>query len=145
MSDSPSVLDIEVLRSLVRRLESTDVDELEVEFGSARLYIRREPGRPTALATGPVPSNAERVDGSPLGAPLTGVFYTRPGPDQPPFVEVGTPVAAGQVVGLIETMKLFNEVISDMSGEVTSLDVQDGDLVQAGQPLMHIRMREAMA
>lgn len=142
MSDSGSVLDVEALRRILLRLESTDVDELEVDIGETHLYIKREPGRRTAVFVPGGAGSGDRTEGTSVGAPLTGVFYVRPGPDQPPFVEVGSSVVPGQVVGLIETMKLFNEVVTELGGEVTSIDVQDGDLVEAGQPLIHIRTRE---
>jgi biotin carboxyl carrier protein len=57
-----------------------------------------------------------------------------------PFVTVGSQVAPGQVVALIETMKLFNEVISEIAGEVIDVPVSEGDLVEAGQPIIYVRM-----
>jgi acetyl-CoA carboxylase biotin carboxyl carrier protein len=70
---------------------------------------------------------------------LAGAYYSRPSPEQAAFVAVGDTVVAGQVVGLIETMKLFNEVTADVGGDVVEIAVSDGDLVAAGQPLLYIR------
>lgn len=133
----PSLLDAATLRRLFRQLQATDIDELEVECGSSRLYLRREPGQVAAI-----PAREEtagkHAEGAPIAAPLTGVYYSRSDPSHDPYVRVGDVVVQGQVVALIETMKLFNEVISEVSGEVTAIDVHDGDLVEAGQPLMYV-------
>lgn len=142
-----SILDPTVLRALLRQLEFTDIDELEVHHGSTRLYLRREPGAGTLSASTDAQTVSARStgassrsrDGVPVMAPLTGVLYARPSPDAPPYVAVGDRVEAGQVVALIETMKLFNEVISESSGEIVSIEHHDGDLVEVGQALMYLR------
>lgn len=135
----PSVLDPLVLRELIRQLTATDVDELEVTCGGTRIYLRRHPARErTGLLEDDVHGGTARP-GLPVIAPLTGIFYARPSPEQPPFASVGDAVEAGQVVALIETMKLFNEVIVDFSGEVLEVAATEGDLVEVGHPLMFIR------
>ena len=137
-----SILNPTVLRRLFRQLEATDVDELEVVWGTSRLYLRREPGARTFIEAVGVPGEGATVAGAPVVAPLTGIFWGRPSPEQPPFVAVGEMVVPGQVVGLIETMKLFNEVIADRAGEVLSIVATDGDLVEVGQALMYVGPRE---
>lgn len=132
-----SLLDPERLRHLFGQLQATNVDELEVVFGSSRLYLRRDPGKSTRPST--EGQAAMPPDGVPVVAPLHGVFYARPSPEEPPFVVPGDVVAAGQVVGLIEKMKMMNNVTVDMEGEVLSVDAQDGELVQTGQPLLFLR------
>jgi acetyl-CoA carboxylase biotin carboxyl carrier protein len=137
---TPSLLDPDTIRQLLRRLEQTDVEELELVMGSRRFYVRREPGRRAILQVegdGQIAAGPSR--GIPVIAPLTGVYYSRPTPDQPAFAEPGMIVEAGQVVALIETMKLFNEVISEVSGEVLDILVRDGDLVESGKPIMYVR------
>lgn len=134
-----SLLDPAVLAGLLEQLQGTDVDEVEIEFGDSRLYLRRDPGKRAILAVDAGPASVAAGDGIPITAPLTGVFYGRPSPDEDAFVTAGSHVEAGQVVALIETMKLFNEVMSEISGEVLSLAVRDGDLVDVGQPLMFVR------
>jgi biotin carboxyl carrier protein len=136
---SVSLLDPETLRQLLRRLETTDVEELEVVLGSSRLYLRREPGKRAVLETEPRAGATGEPPGVPVVAPLTGVYYSRPTPDQPIFAEQGMIVEAGQVVALIETMKLFNEVITEVSGEVVDILAHDGDLVESGKPIMYVR------
>jgi biotin carboxyl carrier protein len=138
----PALLNPETLRRLFRLLEVTDVGELEVVYGDSRIYVRREPGTSSAESSSGLMKSRVAEDVLPIRAPLTGVYYPRSAPDQPLFVTPGAMVEPGQVVALIETMKLFNEVTADLAGEVVSLSVQQGDLVEAGQPLMHIRPRE---
>ena len=138
MSD-PSLLDPETLLRLLRQLESTDVDELEVRSGSSRLYLRREPGIRAADHLHSADRAAVAAGDAAVTAPLSGVYYARPTPDQPPFVRPGALIEPGQVVALIETMKLFNEVIAEIGGEVVDVLVTDGELVEAGQPLICLR------
>ena len=71
-------------------------------------------------------------------SPLPGTFYRRPSPDQPMFKNVGDAVAVGDVIGLIEVMKSFNEVLSDQAGTITAFDVDDEEPVMAGQPLAEL-------
>jgi acetyl-CoA carboxylase biotin carboxyl carrier protein len=134
----PSLLDAATLRRLFRQLQATDIEELELVQGSSRLYLRREPGQVAASPTRLEPAAGRHEQGTAISAPLTGVYYSRADPSQEPYITVGGYVEKGQVVGLIETMKLFNEVIAELSGEITSIAVNDGDLVEAGQALMYV-------
>ena len=136
----PSVLDPLVLRELVRQLTVTDIDELEVTYGGTRIYLRRHPGKHLSGALEDDVQGGAAQPGLPVIAPLTGIFYARPSPEQPPFASEGDAVEAGQVVALIETMKLFNEVIVDFSGVVLEVAAAEGDLVEVGHPLMFIRV-----
>lgn len=137
---SASLLDPDTIRRLLRRLEATDIEELEVVVGSSRVYLRRDPGQRSVLqAGGKSQESHQSSSGVPVVAPLTGVYYSRPTPDQPAFAEPGMAVEAGQVVALIETMKLFNEVITEVSGEVVTILARDGDLVETGKPIMYVR------
>ena len=73
-----------------------------------------------------------------MKAPLTGIFYASPAPDRRPTSQVGGEVAVGQVIGLIEAMKLFNEIKSDLAGRVTRVVPESGALVKAKQPLIEV-------
>lgn len=139
---SASVLDPESIERLLRRLEATDIDELEIVEGDARIYLRREPGHRSMSMASSVSDAPEQDPAAVITAPLTGVYYGRPSPEQPAFVEAGQHVEPGQVVALIETMKLFNEVTAEIAGEVTRVAVDDGDLVEAGQALVYIQPAE---
>jgi multidrug efflux pump subunit AcrA (membrane-fusion protein) len=133
-----SFLDPAVLQELLRHLDGTDVVEAEIEVGGSRVVVRRDPGY-SAL---PLPARSGDSDTASRSvavvAPLTGVFYSRPSPEQPPFVTVGEIIQPGHVVALIETMKLFNEVVSEIGGEVTDIAVLDHALVEAGQALVYV-------
>lgn len=76
--------------------------------------------------------------GIPITSPMTGIYYSAPSPGSPPFVQVGDEITAGQVIGLIEAMKVFNEVPSPTSGTVSKIMVESGQLVNLGEPLLYI-------
>ena len=78
----------------------------------------------------------QKPAGKSIKAPLVGTFYAAPSPDQPPFVQVGDTVKKGDVVLIIESMKLMNEVTSDVDGVVQEILVKNGDAVEYDQPLM---------
>lgn len=85
---------------------------------------------PTAL---PV---EESLPGHLISSPLIGLFYRAPSPDSPDFVEIGDTVEVGQIIGIVEAMKVFNEITSDHAGIVTAIPVENGALVQVGQALV---------
>jgi acetyl-CoA carboxylase biotin carboxyl carrier protein len=146
------------LLALVDRLGSlldrSDLSELAVEAGGTRLVLRK----PSAIAAGPAAAVAAPIadaaalpaptDGvatasatpsrPSIKAPLTGVWYGSPAPGSAPFVAVGGELAVGQVVGLIEAMKLFNEIKSDLAGRVVRVVPESGALVKAKQPLIEV-------
>lgn len=76
--------------------------------------------------------------GTPVNSPMTGIYYSTASPSAPPFVKAGDVVEAGQVVGLIEAMKVFNELVAPIAGTVTELLAENGQLVQPGEPLLYI-------
>lgn len=78
------------------------------------------------------------LSGTPVAAPIMGVFYRSPSPGEPPFVEIGDHVNAGDPIGTIEAMKVFSEVISDITGTVVSIPAENGKLVHAGDSLIVI-------
>jgi len=91
----------------------------------------------TGASSGPA-SDAAADTRLAVRAPLTGIFYSAPGPGSPPFVAVGREVVVGQVIGLIEAMKLFNEIKSDQAGRVVRVIAVNGALVKAKQPLIEV-------
>lgn len=149
------------LLSLIDRLgallERSDLSELEVEVGGTALVLRKPVAVAQPVAVGaaeaapaigaPVPASAPSAgpDERPaapsrpsIKAPLTGIWYGSPAPGSAPFVEVGREVAVGQVVGLIEAMKLFNEIKSELAGRVVRVVPESGTLVKAKQPLIEV-------
>jgi acetyl-CoA carboxylase biotin carboxyl carrier protein len=151
------------LLALIDRLSSlldrTDLTELEVQVGDTGLVLRKPPAiAPATIAVaapGPAaapgagaPADAAQNGAAPaeagpptrpsVKAPLTGIWYSSPSPGSAPFVSQGGEVNTGQVIGLIEAMKLFNEIKSDMAGRVVKVHAEDGKLVKAKQPLIEV-------
>jgi acetyl-CoA carboxylase biotin carboxyl carrier protein len=146
------------LLALVDRLGSlldrSDLSELAVQAGGTRLVLRKPAAIATTLLAAPVAEAAAAgaasgaIDGlaptaeapsrPSIKAPLTGVWYGSPAPGSAPFVVAGREVAVGQVVGLIEAMKLFNEIKSDLAGRVVRVVPESGALVKAKQPLIEV-------
>jgi len=136
-------------------LERSELTELEVEAGETGLVLRKasairpavggDPGPAggaVAVGPGPVgampPAAAGDVARPSVKAPLTGIFYASPAPGSANYVQVGGEVAVGQVIGLIEAMKLFNEIKSDLAGRVVRVVAESGQLVKARQPLVEV-------
>jgi acetyl-CoA carboxylase biotin carboxyl carrier protein len=133
-------------------LDRSELAELEVESGGTALTLRKPgtvlaaaalaPAAPAATAPAAPPAAAPAGEAPParpsVKAPLTGLFYTAPAPGSAPYVQVGGEVAVGQVIGLIEAMKLFNEIKSDLAGRVVRFAAENGALVKAKQPLIEV-------
>ena len=165
MPEEPDVREVEAdeageaaeLLALIDRLEGilarSGLSELEVEAGETTLVLRSA----AALAPMPGPNPAPTVPVAatpsvPAGvhapepesghravvAPLTGIYYSAPTQDAAPYVRLGTHVVVGQVIGLIEAMKLFNEIKSDVAGRVVRIAAENGTLVKAKQALIEV-------
>ena len=130
-------------------LSRSDLAELEVEAGGTGLVLRKPSAlvaaAPAAVvpasapAAGPATSDAPGPPERPsVKAPLTGIFYSSPAPGSAPFVTSGSEVAVGTVIGLIEAMKLFNEIKSDLAGRVVRVVAETGSLDKAKQPLIEV-------
>jgi acetyl-CoA carboxylase biotin carboxyl carrier protein len=139
---------------LAPAFEASGLDELEVEAGELVVRLARPRAAPVAGAsTATLAAAAAAAPGgvTPYGepapgmrfvsAPLTGVWYASPSPGARPYVQEGDEIGAGAVVGLIEAMKLFNEIKSDVAGRVTRILVERGALVKRQQPLIEIDPR----
>ena len=140
---------------LAELLERSDLSELEVESGGTGLILRKPVAVAVAAAVPappPVAGDVAPAAGEPsaagrdpaanarpsIKAPLTGIFYASPAPGTAPYVQVGGEVAVGQIIGLIEAMKLFNEIKSDLAGRVVRVVPESGALVKAKQPLIEV-------
>jgi acetyl-CoA carboxylase biotin carboxyl carrier protein len=133
-------------------LERSDLTELEVGSGGTGVLLRKpialeramSVAEPISVGVGSpmlAPSSvvADRPVPRPsVKAPLTGIFYGAPSPGATPYVSVGDHVSVGQVIGLIEAMKLFNEIKSDLAGRVVRLVAESGALVKAKSPLIEV-------
>ncbi|MFN8522578.1 MAG: acetyl-CoA carboxylase [Chloroflexota bacterium] len=124
-------------RRLLEHVRASDALEVEVARGDFRLRARRSPsGRPPRRE--PAATSAPRGDELLVPAPLTGVFYRAASPGAAPYVSEGDAVQPDTVIGLIETMKIFNEVVAEHEGRVRAFKVDSGQLVHAGEPILSI-------
>jgi acetyl-CoA carboxylase biotin carboxyl carrier protein len=148
VSDDGDASLLALVDRLASVLERSDLSEVEVEAGGTALVLRKAVAAapPPAAAPATVEAGAEPPttgrEAPParpsVKAPLTGIFYASPAPGSPSYVQVGGEVAVGQIIGLIEAMKLFNEIKSDLSGRVVRLVAESGQLVKAKQPLVEV-------
>lgn len=142
------MIDIETLKEYIKVLEDCSLAEIEIsdEEDSIRL-AKPSADSPVAVlsAQGAAPqapaaavSSAPAASCNVIKSPMVGVFYSAPAPDRPPFVSVGDTVNKGDVVCIIEAMKIMNEITADKSGTITEILVENGDVVEYDQPLFNI-------
>lgn len=154
-------MDIKSIKTLINMFENSQLGEMEVdcqENGSQlRVSLKRSCAPQLALTTENVPVMQQPASQAPLKAetnnesdvmdynklidvksPMVGVFYAAPSPDSEPFVTKGTKVKKGDVLCIIEAMKLMNEVVAECDGEITEILPKSGELVEFGQVLFRI-------
>jgi len=142
---------------IMRLVEQSGFDELNLEIDGTKISLRRGTGTDTAVsarpqapapaaaaslpkaALAPAPTSAADANVQDCPAPLLGTFYRAPKPGAPPFVEVGAAVEADTIVGIIEVMKLMNTVRAGVRGTVAEVLAADGALVEFGATLLRIR------
>ena len=153
---------IEIIDRLAVVADGSGLAEVELSAGGTRVVVRSRSAvqgshvvmasaaapqslasaAPVPLPTGSkpaaAPASAAAPSGSVVNAPLTGIFYAAPSPGAAPLISVGSIVAVGQPIGLIEAMKLFNEIKSDKAGRVVRIIAQDGLLVKAKTPIIEV-------
>ncbi|MGB5695240.1 MAG: acetyl-CoA carboxylase biotin carboxyl carrier protein [Polyangiales bacterium] len=143
-------LDLDQLRELIRLLDESNLTEIEVEHDDDRIRVRREPG-PSVGATASETATAVVHSAHPAGAPGTeeeekdyvtspfvGTFYRAPSPESEPFVEMGDSFVPGQVLCIVEAMKLMNEIEAEAAGTVVEILVENGAPVEYGDRLFRI-------
>lgn len=166
-SESDWSTQVEFLRGLAAIVRDEELSELVVEQAGVRLSLRSrrpsivppEPALPAlslplgavgalgmdiGLVSGGEAAHAheapeEEAPGTPIVSPMVGVFYGSKTPDDPPFVQLGDRVEPGQVIGLVEAMKTFNEITSEIAGEVLAIPARNGEEVQAGATLVLLK------
>jgi acetyl-CoA carboxylase biotin carboxyl carrier protein len=148
-------IDPDIVRALAEVLGSFDLTELEVEHGELRIRLARQPAPVAAptyvahppgqgmmpaavVAATPVTAVSKAEHPGVVKSPMVGTLYRRASPEAKPFVDVGSPVKAGDRVLLIEAMKTFNDIIAPRSGIITEILVEDGQPVEYGEPLLII-------
>lgn len=151
-------MDIRKVKKLIELLESSDIAEIEIKEGEEAVRISRSSSvapvapapqvapmqvsaPPASAAPAPAPAaepEARKVRGNVVKSPMVGTFYRAPSPSSPPFVEVGQQVKVGDVICIIEAMKMMNQIEADHSGVIEAILVEDGEPVEFDQALVTI-------
>ena len=149
--------DLDYLEKLANIVYDNDLSEITLEDEKQAVSFKREKQTavipqipivpPTTVTSQIIPSTVQKTPeqkseiphkGTPIKAPMVGTFYSAPSPDDAPFVKVGDTIATGQVICIIEAMKLMNEIEAEASGKITEICVNNGDSVEFGQVLMYV-------
>jgi acetyl-CoA carboxylase biotin carboxyl carrier protein len=149
------MVDFDIIKKLIKVLEEADITALSVEENGKKIEVRKE--KPAAQYAAPVhapvhhaaPQSSAQVsqkadhaedDGSiVVTSPMVGTFYRSPSPESPAYVDVGDHISVGKVVCIVEAMKLFNEIESEVSGKVVKILVENGQPVEYGQKLFLLK------
>jgi acetyl-CoA carboxylase biotin carboxyl carrier protein len=143
---------IDEIRQLVEMFNASGVGEMELQRGEDRLVLRRTPAGDSVVVSGgetPAPAASPAEEGAEAGSkadtlvksPIVGTYYDAPSPGAPAFVKVGDAVEPGQVLCIIESMKLMNEIEAEVAGVITAKLVENGRPVEYGEPLFSVRPR----
>jgi acetyl-CoA carboxylase biotin carboxyl carrier protein len=137
-SDRTEVSWLEAVRQVVTAVRASDVMELELTSGAFSIRLRREPAAALVVGSSVGATRAEEDDARlhRVVAPFTGVFYRSPTPSAGAYADAGDWVDAETVIGLVETMKMFNEIKADVAGRIERFAVESGQLVHAGDALV---------
>lgn len=136
-----SRIDLDKVARVIRLAEKHELEALTVEMDGLSVAVRgiSGPTAPRAVCAAATPDTdpGHAVgEGEAVVAPMVGVFYRSAGPDQPAFIEVGDEIEKGATVGLLEAMKVYSEIPSDVAGVVVSIPAVNGQLVRPGQTLV---------
>jgi acetyl-CoA carboxylase biotin carboxyl carrier protein len=157
-------MDIRKVKKLIELLEESDIDEIEIKEGEESVRISRNgasrkggaamypafapdypvsavmpvPAAPVAPAAEAAPSEAEAISGHAVKSPMVGTFYTSPSPTSPAFFEVGQSVKVGDVICIVEAMKMMNQIEADKAGTISAILAENGEPVEFDQPLITI-------
>ena len=144
-------MDLKDVYELLDKFDGSACCEMELNLNGMQLNLKKyssiaAPSGLNNVVAGNTQTQAEQVtdnasagDAVEIKAPLVGTFYQAPGPDEQPYVKVGQQVKKGDVVGIIEAMKLMNEVVAPQDGVILSIDSTDGNMVQYGQVLFTMK------
>jgi acetyl-CoA carboxylase biotin carboxyl carrier protein len=150
-------MDIRKVKKLVELLEESNIDEIEIHEGDDSVRIRRSApagavsaaAMPTYAAPAPAPGAAPAasvaeapkeaaIEGHAVKSPMVGTYYSAPSPTSAPFIKVGQNVNAGDVICIVEAMKMMNQIEADKSGKIGAILVENGEAVEFDQPLITI-------
>lgn len=148
--------ELETIEKLAKLVSANELSEITIEDGDRKITVKGKKCAPSpavmpfaapvqqTAAAAPVQTVGEEaqaagtVSGNAVKSPIVGTFYAAPSPDKPPFVKVGDSVKKGDVIMIIESMKLMNEIKSEFDGTVKEILVSDGQAVEYDQPIMII-------
>ncbi|MCY3838382.1 MAG: acetyl-CoA carboxylase biotin carboxyl carrier protein [Gammaproteobacteria bacterium] len=136
-------MDMRKIRKLIELVQETGIAELEVRDGDEKIRVAQFASVPaTASAPAVAPEGVQPTDksvpGAVMPAPMAGTFYRAPAPGEAPFVDVGDTVAVGDVLCIIESMKMMNKVESEFAGQIAEVLVENGKPVESGAGLFRI-------
>ena len=145
-------MDIRKIKTLIEMLEASNFNEIEVSQGEESVRISKSSGEIKVLQDSNIginnePQSINKIDnnqieneikGNQVTSPIVGTFYRKPSPDKEPFVKVGDIVNKGDVLCIIEAMKMMNEIKSEFDGKISSIEVDDGQPVEFGQIIIVI-------
>lgn len=134
------------LKQIIKILEQSDLEMIEIEQGGTKIKVKRfsQGGQVMAMPAATVASGttvttqAKEVSGTEVKSPLVGTFYSKPSPDAPMFAKVGDKVKAGQVLCIVEAMKVMNEIKAPVAGTVSAILLKDGQMVEFDQTIFVI-------
>ena len=145
-------MDIRKIKTLIEMLEESNLNEIEVSQGDESVRISKGNDTKNLIESDQLNTkisnheslsmnkdNKENLNGHQVKAPLVGTFYRKPSPESDPFIKVGDVVKKGQVLCIIEAMKMMNEIKSEFDGEVSTIEVEDGQPVEFGQTIVVIQ------
>ena len=145
-------MDIRKIKTLIEMLEESNLNEIEVSQGEESVRISKSSSQTNLVNNNGVPINTDinlnssndgikddqALRGNLVTSPIVGTFYRKPSPDKEPFVKVGDIVNKGDVLCIIEAMKMMNEIKSDFDGKILSIEIEDGQPVEFGQTIVVI-------
>ena len=145
-------MDIRKIKTLIEMLEASNLNEIEVSQGEESVRISKSSGEMKVLQDSNIginnePQSINKIDnnqieneikGNQVTSPIVGTFYRKPSPDKESFVKVGDIVNKGDVLCIIEAMKMMNEIKSEFDGKISSIEVDDGQPVEFGQTIIVI-------
>lgn len=157
---------VQEIREIIKLVDASSIDEFVYEADGAKVKLKKKNGvtevvapkkaveaapAPVAAAPAAAPAPAPKVEAAPaapaaetaelhkITSPMVGTFYQAPNPESPAYVKVGDKVGDESIVCIVEAMKLFNEIEAEIKGEIVEVLVQDGQLVEYGQPLFLVK------
>ena len=144
-------MDIRKVKKLMELLEESGMSEIEIKEGEESVKISRYGNSPVPshsfvqqqaptsvppVVAAPVIADEPSTVGQPLTSPMVGTYYSAPSPTAKPFITIGQHVKQGDTIGIVEAMKIMNQIEAEQSGTVLQILVKDGEAVEFGQPLI---------